>query len=114
MSDEQTPPPAPPMVETTPPPAPPVADEPAPARGHFVRVRQIPSAVVHPEHGAFVTPRAGDRYPADDPLVVEYPWLFEDQDVAVPEDAAESVRIGPVEDATANPGQKRNTRRPRG
>jgi len=79
----------------------------------FVRVRTIPSAVVHPEHGGFVTPKPGDRYASDDPLVIEYPWLFVDQDV--PDDeTTESVQVGgSVEQATAAPGEKRTTRRPR-
>lgn len=92
----------------TTPPAPPAA----PDGVSYVRVRAIPSAVVHPEHGGFVTPRPGDRYRTDDPLVQTYGWMFEDQDTPEAEDAPESVRIGPVEQATAAPGERSQARRP--
>lgn len=46
-------------------------------------------------NGIPVTVREGDRYTTDDPIVREFPWLF-DPDV--------------VEQATAAPGEKRTTR----
>ena len=45
-------------------------------------------------NGVPVTIHKGDRYPADDPIVVEFAWMFDPA----------------VEEATAIPGEKRTTR----
>lgn len=73
----------------------------------MVRVRPAseggPCAVRHPEHGEYVVPNPAHAYPADDPLVREYPWLFrsDNDDQAL------------VESATRAPGERRTTRRER-
>lgn len=66
-------------------------------------------AVRHPESGAMIVPDQAIDYPASDPLVREYPWLFEDKD---PEPALRES--APIERATQAPGERRHgTRRPR-
>lgn len=85
------------------------------AETEFVRVRPAhmggPCAVRHPEHGEFVVPNPAHPYPANDPLVVEYPWLFvRDGELAPAEPTPTEVRI---ETATRAPGEKRGTRRSR-
>lgn len=79
----------------------------------YVRVRPYsqggPCAVRHPEHGEYVVPNPAQPYPADDPLVRAYPWLFvADDDLG---DPAEPVTSVPVETASARPGERRTTRR---
>lgn len=76
--------------------------------------RVIPSriaAVSHPLTGAFVTPDPTAQYPADDPLVRAYPWMFGTEE----EISTDVARAGAVsvliEDASARPGSMRATRR---
>lgn len=70
-----------------------------------------PSAVRHPESGGIMVPDPRRTYPADDPLVKTYPWMFEPAGERATEAAPpESVTI---ERATRAPGERRPTRRPR-
>lgn len=75
------------------------------------RVTGDPCAVQHPEAGVMVVPRRDQPYPADDPLVIAYPWMFVLEGESRPTPPApESV---PIEQATAAPGERRRTRRSR-
>ncbi|WP_435585813.1 hypothetical protein [Micromonospora aurantiaca (nom. illeg.)] len=76
-----------------------------------VRANQA-AAVRHPEHGGFVTPSPADSYPADDPLVRAYPWLFSSEDDR-PEAEPALRESAPIERATRAPGERRPGRRPR-
>jgi len=51
--------------------------------------------------GAPTPLRAGDAYNADEPIVQTFPWAFRADNTD-----------GDVESATANPGERRATRRP--
>jgi hypothetical protein len=59
-----------------------------------VTVRANANAVVR-INGMPTSVREGQAFAADDPVVVEYPWLFE----------------SPIEEATAAPGTRRSTTR---
>ena len=61
--------------------------------------------VSHPLTQQFVAPDRGKRYRSDDPLVEAHPWLFISEE--------ELAEDSPVEQATANPGERRSIRRPR-
>lgn len=61
-------------------------------------------AVLNPETGMHVSPRPGDEYPADHPLVRAYPWLFVDPSVPEVRDEVTEVRI---ETAAQRPGRRR-------
>jgi hypothetical protein len=67
-------------------------------------------AVRHPEHGGYVVPSPAQTYPADDPLVRAYPWLFDAEASAGQPALRESA---PIEQATRAPGERRTTRRTR-
>lgn len=57
-------------------------------------------AIRHPESEAYFVPDPSKAYQEDDPLVVQYPYLFEcDEDR--------------VEEATAEPGERRRVKRDR-
>jgi len=58
-----------------------------------VRARQ--TCIISPLGQTPFTIREGDTYDSDDPIVEEFKWVFADT----------------VEQATAAPGEKRNTRR---
>jgi len=78
----------------------------------YVRVRPPACAVRHPEHNELVVPNPAQPYRSDDPLVIAYPWQFaSDEQIASDRAAADSVSSVPIEQATARPGEKRNTRR---
>lgn len=64
----------------------------------MLRVRE-PVSLWHPEQNCPVVPTRDDRYDADDPLVVAYPWAFADE------------HEPPIERATRASGEKRATRR---
>ena len=65
-----------------------------------VRVRDNgPWIVTHPEHGANVTLKPGDPWDAKDIVVKTFEWAFQ----------TDGERD--VEDATAEPGRKRATKR---
>lgn len=69
-----------------------------------MRVRdRVAVSVVDPDSGLRVTLTAGDPYDAKHPIVKAYGWAFES-------DTDRDRR--PVEEATANPGEARTTRRP--
>lgn len=79
----------------------------------LVRVKPPVCAIRHPEHGELVVPDPRQAYSADDPLVLAYPWQFEtdtERESRGPEQPVTEVLI---EDATARPGQRRGTRRPK-
>jgi hypothetical protein len=57
-------------------------------------------AVRHPVTGNMLVPPAATEYHADDPLVVEYPWLFN-----------QVHRHDELEDASAVPGHRRAPRK---
>lgn len=78
--------------------------EPEPEITYVFPIEQ-PHAVIHPVHGGFVVPQPMERYRADDPLVIAYPWLF--TSVADMTRQLESV----IEQTTAAPGERRATRR---
>lgn len=61
-------------------------------------VRKGVASVVHLPDGASVVLVAGKPFDEDDAAVREFPWAFDFD--------------GDVEDASANPGRKRNVRRP--
>ncbi len=66
-----------------------------------LRVRDDgPWSVSHPEHGANVALVPGDAWDSTDPVVKVFRWAFQT-------DAARDV-----EDASADPGRKRTTKRP--
>jgi len=83
----------------------------------LVRVRPAhmggPCAVRHPEHGEFVVPNPAQPYSANDPLVLEYPWLFV-SDEALAEQAAHVPPTSvAIETATARPGSRGKARKPK-
>lgn len=77
-----------------------------------VRANQA-AAVRHPEHGGFVTPNPSDTYPADDPLVRAYPWLFSSEEELASRPDETLRESAPIEQATRAPGERRTTRRGR-
>ena len=79
----------------------------------YVRARRGVGVLLHPETGGLVTPSPDVPVLATDPLVKKFPWAFlSDEELAAEnEQAAVSARPIPVEEATANPGEKRTTRR---
>lgn len=74
-----------------------------------VRLRE-PVAIYDAELGAHVVPKPTDYYDEKDPLVKAHPWAFaSDEELsAQPMGIMESVQI---EQATAEPGEKRSTRK---
>lgn len=74
-----------------------------------VRVSAL-AAVLHPETGVHTVPDPRQPYPASDPLVREYPWLFVTDDELAEEEREPAVSV-PVERATQAPGERRPTRR---
>lgn len=85
----------------------------------YVRVREPGKhALLNPESGLHMTPKADEEFPADHPLVKAHPWAFgSDEDIRAERDAASRVTSvpidAPVERATRAPGERRQTRRPR-
>jgi hypothetical protein len=65
-----------------------------------------PVAVVHPVTGMHQVISKGMDFPDDDPIVAAAPWAFE-----APEENSGPVESVPIEDLTARPGARRNTRR---
>jgi hypothetical protein len=75
------------------------------------RYKHNPCALLDPNSGAHIVPDPTRQYADDDPLVLNARWYFvrEGEEDVVERD---SVRIADVvEQATANPGEKRQTRR---
>ncbi len=64
----------------------------------------IETATVPMPTGEQITIRKGEPYPADHPVVVRCPGFFS-------EDPSYGMHSQEVEQATANPGEKRNVRR---
>jgi hypothetical protein len=82
----------------------------------IVRVREPGKHVLrHPESGVMVVPDRAATYRTDDPLVLAFPWAFgTDDEIANETEERENVRevaIPRVEQATANPGERRAVRR---
>lgn len=79
----------------------------------FVRARQGVPALLHPETGALTVPSPNQPIDASDALVKKFPWAFvSDEELAAEQaDQARYVTEAPLEAATANPGEKRTTRR---
>jgi hypothetical protein len=67
----------------------------------YVRVKLPVTILRHPE-GYMVVPNPAQPYADDDPLVKAFPWQFE---------ADVDRDTGPVENARANPGERRPTYR---
>lgn len=80
-----------------------------------VAVRDVRLVGGKPElTGDLVVPNPAEMYPDDHPLVVAYPFLFADPaEVAALKNRERGAVSVPVEQVTANPGEKRNVRRPR-
>lgn len=77
----------------------------------YVRARRGVGVLLHPETGGLVTPSPDVPVEASDPLVKKFPWAFvSDEDLAAELEQA-AAAAGPVEQATAEPGEKRMTRR---
>lgn len=74
-----------------------------------VRVRE-PVALLDPETGAHVVPRAGQVFADNDPLVKAHRWAFTSDEEALA-NKREFVESVPIERATANPGERRTTKR---
>ncbi len=76
-------------------------------------VRYVGGVVLlDPESGAPVVPPADEVFDTDHPLVRKYRWAFQsDAELAEAQDAARGVTSVVVEQATARPGERRNTRR---
>ena len=89
------------------------------AEGGTLRVREPGKhALLNPDTGLHETPAPGQQYSPDHPLVRAHRWAFgSDEEIAAEQEAARnvtSVRIADVvEQATANPGEKRRVGRPR-
>lgn len=79
----------------------------------FVRARQGVPALLHPDTGALVVPSPNQPIDSSDVLVKTFPWAFiSDEDLAAEQaNQARYVTEAPLEQATANPGEKRNARR---
>lgn len=79
----------------------------------YVRARRGVGVLLHPVTGGLVTPSPDVPVEASDPLVKKFPWAFiSDEELAAElEQAAQSARPAPVEEATAAPGEKRQVRR---
>lgn len=77
------------------------------------RYKGSPCAILDPASGAHIVPDPTRQYADDDPLVLNAPWYFlpEGEDEETPPVAVEITP--PVERATAAPGERRTTRRPR-
>jgi hypothetical protein len=77
------------------------------------RYKHEPCALLDPKSGAHIVPDPTRQYADDDPLVLNASWYFvREGEVEVTE--RESVPIAEVvEQATANPGEKRRVGRPR-
>ena len=72
-----------------------------------------PCALLDPTSGAHIVPDPTKQYADDDPMVLNAPWYFE-REGEKEQTERESVRIADVvEQATANPGEKRRVGRPR-
>lgn len=71
------------------------------------------NAVVPREEGGNVQVRKGSHWPADDPIVLSQPSLFSDDPRYGMNYSVKPAGFDepPVEQATAAPGEKRNTRR---
>jgi hypothetical protein len=65
----------------------------------------VRAAVRHPDTGQYIALDPGNDYAPDDLLVKAYPWAFKRVD-----NAHETIESVPVEQATAEPGQKRSRR----
>jgi len=72
-----------------------------------VRVRPGVACVVSLDI-APVALSTGMAFDSDDPIVRRHPDLFQDDAAAEPPQRSTSVHVGDVEEATANPGQRRN------
>ena len=68
------------------------------------------TAVVSSEDGGQTLVRFGEHWPADDPVVLANPKLFSD-DPRYGMSSSGPLPEGPVEQATAGPGEKRAVRR---
>lgn len=77
------------------------------------RYKHEPCALLDPASGAHIVPDPTRQYADDDPLVLNATWYFVREGEAEVT-GRESVPIAEViEQATANPGEKRATRRSR-
>jgi hypothetical protein len=64
--------------------------------------------------GDMDVPNPAIAYAEDHPMVRAYPWAFAPpEEVAARRAAAADVIAAPIEQATAAPGERRGTRRPR-
>jgi hypothetical protein len=63
------------------------------------------------EGGVGITIHAGQHWPANDPVVKDYPDLFSDDPRNGLRVSAPLAEDAPVEQATAAPGEKRTTRK---
>ena len=81
----------------------------------FLRVREPGKhAILNPETGLHETPDPTMQYTSSHPLVKAAPWAFgTDEEIAAAADARRNIASvpQPVEAATANPGERRTTRR---
>ena len=79
----------------------------------YLRIREPGKhALLNPDTGLHETPRPGDQYTADHPLVRAHPWAFgSEEDIAAEQEAARNVREVPVPPAPAAEGEKRAGRR---
>ena len=82
----------------------------------FMRVREPGKhAIYNPVSGLHEVPNPATRYPGDHPLVKAAPWAFgTEEELALEVEVAARVTSVPqpqVEQATANPGEKRTVRR---
>lgn len=74
------------------------------------RVREVASVRTPGGEGTYVTPQRGDQYPADDPLVKAYPWMFEEE--GVQREAEPTLRESVPIPAAPQPSIERGTRAP--
>lgn len=79
----------------------------------FVRARVGIPALMHPDSGVLMVPDPNKPIDASDPLVKKFGWAFaSDEELAAEAEAgARYVTEAPLEQATKNPGQKRNVRK---
>lgn len=82
-----------------------------------VRVRQPGQhSLYEPESGVHMSPKIDEYFEQDHALVKAHPWAFgtdaELSEAVQVEQQRTSVPVPQVEAATANPGEKRATRRP--
>jgi len=80
----------------------------------YLRIREPGKhALLNPETGLHQTPKGEEQFTADHPLVKAHPWAFgTEAEIAADKAAREAVTSVPIEQATAAPGEKRQTRRP--